>query len=319
MTASPLEPARLVLFERNRVLSTRIARVLRAAYGMSSVLVTDEPGTVDGRVLGEARIVACDASEVEIALDWLVRAPHIKLIVWCGESPVPLVDLGERQLALSNLIGWPSFDSMPRAWELLYVVRRLRGDPQPSLRELFHWGATHKKFRPRTTAELESTVAAVTELAERAGTTNRSALRVSEAAHELLMNAMYDAPVDQYGEKRFAFRRDEAIELDGHEAPTLRFATDGTKLAIEVADPFGRLERARLFRGIARGAAQEGATLDTSGGGAGLGLGRIYGSGSAMFVDVVPSKRTTVTLVLDLDVRGRDAKLVPVSLHWFGP
>ena len=311
-------PARVVLLERNRVLSARIARVLGAADALGPVAIVDDPRALAPHQLGPARLIACDAHDLDVAIGWLGHAPRARLVVWSGESTVPLIARAARHEALSNLVGWPSFDSMPRAWELLYVARRLLGEPAPPLRELLPWGAAHTKFRPHTTAELESTVAAVLDLSERAGASPRSALRISEAAHELLMNAMYDAPVDQYGEKRFAFERQRAIELAPEEAPTLRFATDGSKLTVEVVDPFGRLERHTLFAGIARGAAENGATLDASGGGAGLGLARIFGSGSALFVDVVPGERTSVTLVLDLDVRVREARLVPTSLHWFG-
>ena len=227
-------PARVVLLERNRVLSARIARVLGAADALGPVAIVDDPRSLAPQQLAPARLIACDANDLDVAIGWLGHAPRARLVVWSGESTVPLIARAARHEALSNLVGWPSFDSMPRAWELLYVARRLLGEPAPPLRELLPWGAAHTKFRPHTTAELESTVAAVLDLSERAGASPRSALRISEAAHELLMNAMYDAPVDQYGEKRFAFERQRAIELEPEEAPTLRFATDGSRLAVEV-------------------------------------------------------------------------------------
>jgi len=40
-----------------------------------------------------------------------------------------------------------------------------------------------------------------------------------ELAHELLMNAMYDAPVDVQGRPKYAHDRKQSITLDPEEAP----------------------------------------------------------------------------------------------------
>ena len=298
------------------MLGTRLGRVLRAACDLDALTITDDEATFAASVHVGTRVLACDASDLELALAAAALAPRAKLLVWSAESTLPLIAVGQQDTRVSNVVGWPSFDSMPRAWELLFALRRLLGHHHPSLRELFPWGSSHHKYQPRDTAALESTVVAIGDLAETAGAPQRTAQRLAEATHELLMNAMYDAPVDQYGEKRFAFRRDEAIELAVDEAPTVRLASDGTRLALEVSDPFGRLERDSLFGGIARGSGRD-ATLDTRGGGAGLGLARIFSTGFALFVDVLSGQRTTLTLVLDLDVRVREARTLPLSLHWF--
>ena len=48
-----------------------------------------------------------------------------------------------------------------------------------------------------------------------------------ELAHELLMNAMYDAPTDSRGRPRYSYDRKQDIVLDEGEVPTLRLGTDG--------------------------------------------------------------------------------------------
>lgn len=311
-------PRRVLLFERNRALAARIGRVLRAACDLANLQSTDDPHQARAALTPELDLIACDASDLDLVREWSELSPHTKLLVWSQAATGPLVELAQHDLRLSNLVGWPSFESMPRPWELLSTTRRLLGAPAPKHSEWLSWGATHYKFRPHTTDELAKVVITVAEIAERAGQPRRSAQRTGIAAHELLMNAMYDAPVDQYGEPRFAFARDSVITLEGHEAPTLRIGTDGEKLVLQVSDPFGRLERATLYRHLVRGQAAGGATLDTSGGGAGLGLARIHASGIALVVDVTPNERTTITLVTDLDLRAREARALPLSLHWFG-
>jgi hypothetical protein len=68
-----------------------------------------------------------------------------------------------------------------------------------------------------------------------------------ELAHELLMNAMYDAPVDAQGRPKYAADRKADIRLTDSERPSVRVATDGSRLVLQVRDPFGRLERRHVF------------------------------------------------------------------------
>lgn len=307
----------VALFERNRALAVRIGRVLRAGCDLESIHVSNDADAFAANVHADTRVIACDAADLDLAIATAQAAPHAKLLVWSHAPTLALVARGMHDTRISNVIGWPSFESMPRAWELLFALRRLLGSSAPSLRELLPWGASQHRFRPRTTRELNETVDAIRELAGDSGAPQRTAQRLADAAHELLMNAMYDAPVDQYGEQRFAFQREQSIALEPGAIPTLRLGSDGTRLALEVSDPFGRLDRNALLSGIARGAAP-GATLDTGGGGAGLGLARIFGTGFALFVDVVAGRSTTLTVLVDLDVRVREARTLPLSLHWFG-
>lgn len=90
-------------------------------------------------------------------------------------------------------------------------------------------------------------------------------------------------------------------------------------MALQIVDPFGRLERHHVLDGILRGrkAGGGGEVLDTSGGGAGLGLSRIYSQSTAMIVYVERGRSTSVTSFFDLDVSPRDARTMPVSLHLF--
>jgi hypothetical protein len=213
---------------------------------------------------------------------------------------------------------------MPRPWELTLATRRIF-DPTahaPRLSELFSWGSTVMKFRPRTSRDRDTVVAEMSTLAERAGASARVCQRVGEVAHELLMNAMYDAPVDDQGNPLYAHDRKSEIELAEHHTPTFRFASDGVHVALQVVDPFGRLRREHVLDGIlrGRGAADSGnEVLDTSFGGAGLGMSRIYTQSTVMVVDIEPQKYTSVTTFFDLDVSPRDARTMPVSLHLFDP
>jgi hypothetical protein len=97
---------------------------------------------------------------------------------------------------------------------------------------------------------------------------------------------MYDAPVDAAGHPKYAGDRKAKIELVDAEQPIVHVGTDGSQLALQVLDPFGRLERRHVIDGLARGLS--GGEMDTSHGGAGLGMAVCHNAASAMIFDVAP-------------------------------
>ncbi len=155
----------------------------------------------------------------------------------------------------------------------------------------------------------------VQQFAMQVGARQKIAELFNEVTHELLMNAMYDAPVDANGNHKFAANGKADIRLTEAEQPTLKIASDGSRLAIQVTDPFGGLTRDKVFEGIARGLA--GGQLDTSHGGAGLGLTVIHNGTAMLFFDVIKGKRTEVTGIFELSTSHRDFRLQPKSLHYF--
>lgn len=321
----PEAPARVGVLERNRLLGQRVARVLRSALRLAPVAVDDEPLSLR-TALGPAPVLLlCDAADIDLALEWAHnRYPTMSVAAWTTGEMEPLLEAAQRDDKLVALLGVPPFGSMPRPWELSWLVRRVTTtDPAAThVQDLVLNGAMHVKYRPQTSRERDLVVGEVQTLAERAGASGKLSQRAAEITHELLMNAMYDAPVDHYGNLLYSMDRKQDVSLASDEAPTFRFATDGMLLGLQVIDRFGRLRRAHILDGIARGrAAAQGDKpfLDTSKGGAGLGLFRIYTGATSMLVDVAAHRHTSVTVMLDLDIQPRDARTVPSSLHLFCP
>ena len=137
-----------------------------------------------------------------------------------------------------------------------------------------------------------------------------------ELGHELLMNAIYDAPIDRAsGRPTYAQDRKADVRLADDERPTVRLGCDGSNLVLQVRDPFGRLERRHVFDGLARGLA--GGEMDRSHGGAGLGMMVCHNSCSALFFDVAKQSRTEVTALFELDMNLRELRTQAKSLHFW--
>lgn len=313
----------IAVLERNRAAAQRVARVLSAAGGVAEVIVAHDALELQERLPRAPDLLACDVSDLDVARRWRVLWPEVQVLLWTGSGLAPVLPEIRDDRAFRNILGWPSFASMPRPWELALVARKLL-DPSvsvPKVADLLAWGAHVQKWRPRTSADRDAIVHEVAESLERGGVPPRIANRVGEIAHELLMNAMYDAPVDAWGSARYAQDRKQDVVLEDHEVPTVRFGYDGFLVALEVVDPFGRLADHHVIDGILRGSTNasggDAPVLDTSHGGAGLGMSQIYSSSASLIVDVRPLESTRVLWVLDVDMNPRDARGMPASLHLF--
>jgi hypothetical protein len=318
-------PAPTVLIERNAAVRRRLERVLLAATALEPVLVLESPEQLETLRAARPALIACEAQDASRLVGWLPRElPFSRLLVWTPHSSPGLFRLALEQPRFSHVLGWPGFASMPRPWELLLVARRLLGaqSSPPSLRDMLGWGSTVVEWHPRTSRERDTVVAQVQEHALRISGSQRLAERVAETAHELLMNAMYDAPRDALGAARYAQDRRQELTLEAHEVPIFRLCTDGLFLALQAVDPFGALTRRHLFGGLVRGLEGAGQTqaaqvLDTSSGGAGLGMLKMYDACSILVADVEPGRRTEMTAFWELDANPREMRDMPRSVHFF--
>jgi hypothetical protein len=308
----------VTVLERDRNLLLRVSRVIRAAARLEPVASCDEPAP--DALSDETQLIACEGGDVAEVLDRAAaRSPRAHVIAWSRSTRALIAHaVGDEHLV--SLLGWPDYQSMPRAWELGLAVRTiLWPDHGPtSLGDMFAGVPVIAELRPRTADDREAVIHEIAQLAVRAGAPERTVARIGEVGHELVWNATYDAPVDARGEPRYAHDRRYPVALDAHEIPQVLVGTDGMLLGIQVTDNFGRLTRSHVLASIERGASDgDDELVDRSYGGAGLGLWRVYSSSAVTIVDVVPGHSTSVTAVFDLDVAARDARTMPPSLHLF--
>lgn len=115
-----------------------------------------------------------------------------------------------------------------------------------------------------------------------------------DASEELVMNALYDAPLEAgYFER--AYQRSEDVELPDHLACEISYGVDGDTAFVCLRDPFGSLTRPRLLETLNRCKADGGnVELDDSRGGAGLGLWRIISGASTLAIHVIPGTLTEI-------------------------
>ena len=303
---------RTIILERNRLVARRIARIW-GATGLDPVCVED-PQDLPA-ALPEAALLAADVFDADVVRAALRERPELMGALFTAEPLDRALGLAALEPRIMHVFGRPSFEETPRDWELALVARRL-GHTHGSLPfgAFLAWGYTGFKESVAGSAQLGATVANVHGFMARLGLPKRIGEMFGELAHELLMNAVYDAPVDGNGRARHAHDRKTAVVLHPEEAAMLRVGCDGVRLALQVTDPFGRLERSHVFAGLQRGLRGQ---MDTARGGAGLGLTVCANATIALVFDVVPGHKTEVTGVYDLDLNLREFRSQAKSLHFF--
>lgn len=303
-----------VIFDRNKLVARKVARMFLATGASAEAI--DEPAQV-GSAIAQADVICADTFDADLVAELLRQRPHMRGVLWTAEPLRRSLKYMLESLAIDHVLGRKDFESTPRPWEVLMVARRLAAPATsaPPLAAFLDWGFAAVELDVRTTAERDLAVARLGELINGLGVPKRIGEMFGELAHELLMNAMYDAPVDLHGRPKFAADRKADIVLEAHERPTVRFGTDGTRLVLQVRDPFGRLERKHVVEGLARGLA--GGEMDQTHGGAGLGMMVCHNASSAMMFDVVPGKHTEVTALFELDMNLREFRTQAKSLHFW--
>ena len=151
-------------------------------------------------------------------------------------------------------------------------------------------------------------LAAVGGFAEASGASRPQRAAIEQCLDEMLMNALYDAPVDARGRHIFAEvpARERVAQRTAQHA-VVQHACDGRWLAVSVRDAFGSLERRTLMRHLDKGlhAAQQ---IDRKVGGAGLGLYLMAMSSTALHFHVLPGIATEALCLFDLQAPGPRAE-----------
>jgi hypothetical protein len=305
---------RAIILERNKLVGRRLVRYFLSA-GVEPIVI-DDP-VVLAESSADADLICADTFDGDVVRDALSKNPAAQGVLWTSEPLRRSLRHLAESPAINHVLGRRDFDSTPRPWELMMILRRAV-DPAagaPPLSAYLDWGYTGFEEQVGSSAERDRVVARVQDFVTALQVPKRLAEMMSELAHELLMNAMYDAPVDAAGRPKYAGDRRVQIVIASDERASLRLASDGTRVVLQVCDRYGGLVRRHVVDGLVRGLA--GGEMDQSHGGAGLGMAVCHHNALAMFCDASPGKYTQVVAMIELDLNLREARTLARSLHLF--
>lgn len=139
--------------------------------------------------------------------------------------------------------------------------------------------------------------------------------RVYLVMEEMLMNAIFDAPTDNHGQAIYNhLSRKTEINLEKSQESIMRYAFDGSVIAISVEDPFGALTKDVIIQYLESCYQGKAGTLNINKGGAGRGLHQIIESSDLTIFNVKRGMRTEVISLFNLEATRKDHK---PSFHYF--
>ena len=135
--------------------------------------------------------------------------------------------------------------------------------------------------------------------AEEVGVRSKVRSQIGQVCEELLMNALYDAPIDEAGNVLFAeVDIKERLDRLSPRPVSIRYAITDSGFAIAVRDRFGRLDKATILRYIQK-CLHSPTQIDRKTYGAGLGLYLVMNAASHVVVNIAPGMATEVVCSFD--------------------
>ena len=121
---------------------------------------------------------------------------------------------------------------------------------------------------------------------------------IANTVDELLMNAIFDAPVDEFGKVLYsATSRNQPRALNGREKVMMSIGFDGFYVGVSVTDQFGSVDRNRLLSHVSMNYKNRDYTPKQGQAGAGLGIATINYSGGSLVYHCENGSKTEVTLL----------------------
>jgi hypothetical protein len=309
---------RVLLVEGNQKHMRSLVRTLKAIVG-----------TLESReALGEVPADG-DYALVAVSYDSLSDDDRAKLTSRFGgartKTRLLLLSDGQHRDDFVQLFGEHSVTNMVArnndevdAEELIVTARKILDHDIFGIEKYFIWGVMPKTILVTSSTQKDAVVTAAADYARDLGVQDRFIAHFCTVADEFVTNAVYNAPVDGNGKRRFADKaRTEEVGLAAHEAVEIKFCCDGRRLGISASDPFGTLTIETVLGYLAKCLRQGDDQIDAKQGGAGLGLYYIFDALSHFIINLAPGERTEMIGIIDMKGSYRDFAVRSKSFNIF--
>jgi hypothetical protein len=194
------------------------------------------------------------------------------------------------------------------------AAKALRGEIY-GVERYFNWGVHTETHKVKDYEEKSATIERLKQFAQVAGYRGPVRERIQGVTDELLMNALYHAPVDQKGKALYREIPRGGISRVPLAAPVMvQYASDGESFAVGVRDRFGSVNRETLVSYLTRAASGQ-ADIEQKASGAGLGLTMVMRSTSRLVFNLSAGKSLEVIALFDYELGGKHAR----AIHVFSP
>ncbi len=299
----------MAVISRDNAIKRAIKR-LTTSTGSTADFIGDATGLNPERPVS---LAIYDARETPPDKLFFAKVPKEAKIIYIidGEGLIPKVGLFKDERVVSLF----SYDAQFDDDEFVATATKaLRGEIF-GLQKYFPWGVTSFSMVVKNHDEKHKAIEILMQYANLAAVRGPVRDRIQLVCDELMMNALYHAPVDKDGKELYAGRTlKDLAQLDMVNPIEVRYACSGRYFGVSVRDGGGSLSRERALEYMRK--AQATAAIETKSTGAGLGLVSVLKSVSKLVFNLEPGNSTEVVALFDMELFAK-GKIGARSLHLF--
>jgi anti-sigma regulatory factor (Ser/Thr protein kinase) len=288
----------------------RAVKRLTTATGSNADFVTSPQALPAGEPLD---LTICDVRGFEPDELFTAQIPSSSKIVYLieGDTLVQRLALLEDSRSSSLFCHDERFDDDEF---IATATKALRGEVF-GLQKYFPWGVTTFSMEVKSYQDKMKAIEILLGYATLAGCRGAVRDRIQLVCDELMMNALYHAPVDENGKELYAGKTvKELAHIPEVKPIEMRYGCSGRYFGVSVRDGGGSLTRKRILEYLER--ARDATQIDDKAGGAGLGLIAVMRSVSKLVFNLDPGHSTEVIALFDMELFAK-GKVGARSLHVF--
>jgi hypothetical protein len=188
----------------------------------------------------------------------------------------------------------PAPDFYTKLVQTAYVAR-------PEGLQPFFADQTVRKIQLNRSGQKYAAIEAIQKVLTQKGVSSRIAGLAAQATDELILNALFHAPVDSAGRRIRRHRaREDDFELEHHETITVEFAANPGYMGISVRDRYGSLSKHQVYRDLQAHLQPDGTTIPSRSQALGFGLSGIVRSGLSLFILSKPRTATEAMIFVPI-------------------
>lgn len=238
---------------------------------------------------------------MELALHAVEHFPEMIKVFTSGDQVRSWLPKLQQHSFIANIITRNGHEQVFNIRDVVTTVRKLISRDLFGLEKYLNWGIDVYDHKITSSRHRKNLVDQLEHYLDSMGLRKSVRTRCLMVAEELLMNAIYDAPVDRHGKPLFNhLPRTVQVDLSAPQQGRLRYACDGMSLAISVDDPFGALSRDTILDYLHTCYFGNMETSSSNKGGAGKGLFQIMKTCDLLVINVKPRIKTEAIALFNL-------------------
>lgn len=295
--------------------------IAKLALGGTGVILDTVSTVEEGRAKLEAKkydLIMFDSHNIDLA-NWAVESnPGIGLVLMTSDQIPSYLPALKRLKVTPQIVSRDEADRTFTVKNIVTTVTKILSRDFFGIEKYISWGVDVQTLPVVSSKQRGTIIGEVTAYFERLGVRRANRDRIQCVLEEMLMNAIYDAPIDKTGKPLYNhLSRTVDLNLKPEEQGMVRFATDGMLIAVSVQDPFGSLKGSTILRYLEAnyGGTSHDMNSKENKGGAGRGLHQIVENSDLVVFNVDPGKKTEAIALFNVEVKEK-AQQNP-SFHLF--